>query len=62
MPVPETSTRYWKATAILTLCVLIALLMFGCKTTEPTPFETGDEVVEPRGCLMSKVEGRDVDC
>lgn len=41
---------------ILFLC---ALLM-GCATSEPTPFETGEEVLPPMGCMEGR--SRDVDC
>ena len=40
----------------------ILMFMSGCKTVEPTPFETGEETSKPIGCVMAEVEGRDVDC
>ncbi len=39
--------------------LLLVLLLTGCKTV-PTPFETGDEVLPPRGCLEGRERG--VDC
>lgn len=40
----------------------VLLFMKGCKTLEATPFETGDEVPPPLGCVLSEIEERDVDC
>ena len=48
----------------LTLFVYLSLsilFLSGCES-QPTPFETGEEVRPPSGCVMARSEGRDVDC
>jgi hypothetical protein len=40
--------------------VWAALLLGGCATTGPTPFELGDEAPPPMGCIQGRARG--VDC
>jgi len=40
--------------------IVFALLLYGCATTGPTPFELGDETSPPAGCLEGRARG--VDC
>lgn len=47
----------------LTLCgigLALVLLLGGCATTGPTPFELGDEAPPPYGCIEGRMRG--VDC
>ena len=47
-----------KRLLIAALCCVLA----GCRAPAPVPFETGEVTGAPLGCVLAKVEGRDVDC
>ena len=39
-----------------------SLFLFGCATTPPTPFETGDEAPPLKGCVELRERNPDADC